>query len=349
MPSFLRPAWTPIGVDLSGRTINAVQLRRRPGRPRLDAVASIRRADPEAALELDELYHLQEVLDRRGFRGREIVLGIPSEHVLLDVVPAPRREIEVEDFGAVRDELARRQRWDTESFEMTCWPLPGTRRRDPTVKVMAAACLHEESTPFLDAMESVGFDVLAIDAQPLALARVAARAMDDEPCLWGMLSMEWTAATLVVFSADDVVYVRPLEQAGLNRLEASVRSRLDLEEDITEHIMARVGVLRPDDAPRSPRLETVQAQIVSFVDGLITELRRSLTYSSQEFPDTPITRLAVVGTGAMIGGLDRFLANSLGVTTTIVSPVDSFDCRPDIESFTADPQLCAATGLALWS
>ena len=80
---------SPIGLDAQGRFINAVQLTGSTRSWRIDAAASVERADPAMPLEAAELVRLTTMLHRQGFHGREVVLAVPSGRLLTGGLDGP--------------------------------------------------------------------------------------------------------------------------------------------------------------------------------------------------------------------------------------------------------------------
>ncbi len=80
---------TPIGIDASGRFINAVQLSGSARRWRVEAAAAIPRADSTVPLDVDETTRMVGVLERQGFRGRDVILAMPNDLLLTKVLELP--------------------------------------------------------------------------------------------------------------------------------------------------------------------------------------------------------------------------------------------------------------------
>ena len=68
----------PIGVEVGGRHLNAIQLSRVSGGFGVDAATSVKRAACGTPLTGEEVARFADVLDRQGFCGREIVLALPT-------------------------------------------------------------------------------------------------------------------------------------------------------------------------------------------------------------------------------------------------------------------------------
>src|SRR5947208_478066 len=82
---------SPIGIDITARDIQAVQLRRTKTSARASAMVSIPRLDPETDLTVRDLDRLSSVLYRHGFAGRDIVLAVPENKLLSSMMELPPR------------------------------------------------------------------------------------------------------------------------------------------------------------------------------------------------------------------------------------------------------------------
>ncbi len=96
---------------------------------------------------------------------------------------------------------------------------------------------------------------------------------------------------------------------------------------------------------------TLYAAMQPVLDDLATEVRRSLEFHLGRYPDTTFSRLVLVGGGAKLRNLDEFLANNLGVPTSVGNPFDNIKVNaPGLpaEFVPTNAPLCAvALGLAL--
>src|SRR4051794_35623253 len=109
---------TPIGLDVAGRWVKAVQLSRTATGLRLAAAARVARADPAAGFSEADAQVLAGVLERAGFQGHDVVLGAPREMLLSDVLELPPRASGAPIEQLARVELARANKCDPASFEL---------------------------------------------------------------------------------------------------------------------------------------------------------------------------------------------------------------------------------------
>ena len=138
---------SPIGIDVTGRSIYAVQLRKSGPQWEVCAVATHERWHDQSQLTTDEARVFAEILDRQGFVGRDVVLSVPSDLLMNDLLELPRTDDQVSLLKLARMELARTSKCNPEEFEMTSWSLPSPARAGTTMQVMAATSvmLNSES------------------------------------------------------------------------------------------------------------------------------------------------------------------------------------------------------------
>ncbi|MEO1237322.1 MAG: hypothetical protein AAFX76_11095, partial [Planctomycetota bacterium] len=81
-----KPALSPIGVELSARSLRAVQLESRVGGWRVRDAVSLNRPVGDAALGIEEASRLAGVLRRRAFVGDRLVVSLPNRDVVRGLI-----------------------------------------------------------------------------------------------------------------------------------------------------------------------------------------------------------------------------------------------------------------------
>src|SRR5258708_40287529 len=89
MKFFGLPQRTPVGADIGGRTIKAVQMSRTSRGWRVEATASFARSAINAPLGRAEARRLADVLHRRSFAGNQIVLAVPDDKLIVGTMELP--------------------------------------------------------------------------------------------------------------------------------------------------------------------------------------------------------------------------------------------------------------------
>ena len=375
---------SPIGIDVGARTVKAVQLgRERFGHgawrvaaaaevPRNDAAAPSADAPGAAAAKLPsglsagEVRRLMGTLERQGFAGTDVVLAVPNDKVVSSLLELPPRSSQAPLEQIARMEIARAHRLAPDSFEMGCWDLPAAARATKQTPVMAVACTHADAAAVLDPFEAEGLHVRALDVRPAALARACAPLLRaDAAGITGIVDLGWSAATLSLMHRGVAIYGRTLGDSGIGKLYLTLAARLGLETDVIDYLLADSGLggaagatasqrdggtPAAAPAPATPRAKAATdaaGLIAAHFEAAVHELRVSLSYAQHQYPDTPLSRLLVVGGGGCIRGVTEHLHRSLGISARAASPADLAACSPAVAGQCGSPALTAALGLAL--
>ncbi|HXE55665.1 MAG TPA: pilus assembly protein PilM [Tepidisphaeraceae bacterium] len=342
---------TPIGLDIGARHVKAVQLERAhgPSEWRLAAAALFPRTSVGTPLESEELRQITDVLDRRGFHGNRIVVPIPADKLIGGVLEIPSRTSAVPVDQIARMEVARTHRCPPDSFEMGCWDLPAPARAKSTSQVMTVGCAHAEAEKLLSSFESHGFEVTALDVRSCALSRAAAARVNVESGISAILDLGWDSAMVVMLYGGAIVYSRALADAGTRSLHESLHKTLALDFEVSDYLLSQVGLSssnRPDDATAIELPADARKLLAGYVDSIVQELNVSFSYVSHEYPETPLARLLLSGSGAAMPGLRDHLKTALSVEVSGIAPPDVVECPPGLQELGSSPALTAAVGLA---
>src|SRR3954451_23592560 len=98
---------SPIGLDLGGRTIKAVQLVCAQGKWCLHAAVALPQPEVNQPVVPQTARYVREALFRHGFVGNRIVLAAPATQLEMDVLELPPRSSGAPVEQIARSELAR--------------------------------------------------------------------------------------------------------------------------------------------------------------------------------------------------------------------------------------------------
>ena len=369
---------SPVGIDVGSRSVKAVQLGRDrfgDGTWRVTAAAEIRRDDtgpapaaaqqppqqprPNYVLTAAEVRRLVGTLERQGFGGNAVVIAAPNERVFSSMLELPPRSSNAPLEQIARMEVARAHRFAPDSFEMGCWDLPAAARASKQTPVLAVACTHADAAAVMYPLEALGLDVTALDVTAAALARACTPLLAaDAGGIIGIVDLGWTGATLSLMHQGVAIYGRTLGDCGILRLYHTLSSRLGLEVDVIDYMLSDTGISGAVSAaaegtapavpaPRKGKAATDAAGLIAaHFEAAVHELHVSLTYAQHQYPDTPLSRLLVVGGGGCIRGVTEHLSATLGIEARAVAPKDLVACAPTVLEKCASPALTAALGFA---
>lgn len=366
---------SPIGVDVGARTIKAVQLGRErwgAGGWRVTAAAEMSRdagantatqqqpgepPKPTHVVTGVEVQRLMGTLERQGFSGSDVVLAMPNERVFSSMLELPPRSSQAPIEQIARMEVARAHRFAPDSFEMGCWDLPAAARATKQTPVLTVACTHADAESVIDPFEKEGLSVTALDVRAAALARACAPLLAvDAAGIIGIVDLGWTGATLSLMHQGVAIYGRTLGDCGISKLYHTLATRLGLEMEVIDYLLADSGLTREGSgaAPEAGKATPVKGKNATDAAGLIAahfeaavhELEVSLSYAQHQYPDTPLSRLLVVGGGGCIRGVTGHLRATLGIEARAIAPMDVAQPTPAVSEKCASPALTAALGLA---
>ncbi|HEX4793483.1 MAG TPA: pilus assembly protein PilM [Humisphaera sp.] len=336
-----RDSRSPIGIDIGTRRIKAMQLDRAGSR--ICAVAMMQRLESAAIPSSHEVGRLAATLERAGFIGNRIVLAVPPDMLLSDVLELPRSLAQLEQLA--RMEVARTHRCAPDALEVGAWELPASARPAKTAKVMTVAVRHDDVNPLLEAFDQQHLEVVALDARCAVLARAIESTPADEKSITAILDYGWNAATLVLMRQGIVFYERKIVESGLSRLHRELCERLRVEGDVADFLLSDEEEGLAGDAEAHPE---ARAALLTHMEALTTEMLASFNYAGQQYEDAALGRLLMTGGGAVTRGFTAHLENTLGVQVKALAPADLLPFRPEHTQLCRSPSLMSALGLAMF-
>lgn len=340
-----RTGITSIGIDIGARYLKAVQLNGASNNHRLEAATVVSRVDTGSELPLHELRRFCEILARQGFEGKKVVLGLPPEMVMIEMLELPDRLSQTSVEKIVHMEFARTRREDPNSFEMCYWMLPTQTRSSETSHVLATGCRHKHANAILDLFDSCGLQVKSLDVQPFAQGRVCARIFGDNTQIIGILDIGWCAARLILLHDQSIIYERTFQEAGLKSLQCRLQKRFGITEQMVERLVIDAAQNTSDDPSRRSDVNSI---IASHVDIVKRELQVCLSYAAHRYARWTVDGLVLVGGGASISGMADSLSSGLNLPVQVADPSTMIEGWSAIQLQCGISMLTTATGLALY-
>jgi len=334
----------PIGVDIGGRQIKAVQFKGRPGRLRISAAAGAPRRNPGASVEQADISELRGLLAANPFKGRNVVLAVPDGDLFSGILELPPRSSGAPIEQLARTELSRMHRCDADSFEMACWDLPAPARAGESTYVMASGFSHEKANTLLDTVEAEGLNVHALDIHASAVSRACEPLLEGVTGIAAILDLGWDQADLVLLHQGVVVYERKLTKCGIDGIAAQAGEELKLEPAEVEKFIRQVGLTRQSADVSPGTIGAVNKAVADYCQTLGDEMRIPLSYLANQYPDAPPETLFLIGGGGRIPGLEQHLDSMLDFSVRAVRVSDLAQCGSEVdEQF--GPSLVLAAGL----
>jgi Tfp pilus assembly PilM family ATPase len=333
---------SPIGLDQGGRQLRAVQLSGGDGAWAVES--SLTLTQPHAALDAARAAWLRDVLARRGFAGRRVVLSAPVPKLEAEILELPPRASGAPVEQIARAELASRARLTDGTFEMACWDVPPPPRGGTGTSLTAVALRHEDAVALLDPFETAGLEVVSIDARGWALARaIRPPAAVDEPFL--VLDLEWDTGLVVLVHAGQVLFQRNTADVSFGAIHRAVAAEFGFDDELTDHVLSAppepATAADGGAAAQQSRLARVLSQ---YAVGVAAELEASLAFAAHRYPNVPVRRLRLCGEGARVTGFCEQLASRVGRDVELAAANLPGPYGRSLEATVG----MAAIGLAMW-
>lgn len=361
----------PIGIDVGSRWIKAVQISGHGAAAQLQCAAILPRAKSDAVPGETEIAQLIDVLDRQGFHGRRIVLAAPPGSLLSATVTLPPRGSGAPLEQIARMELARVHRCEPQQLSLAFWELPAAAhaggKPGEGTGALAVACAGQQADPLLDAFESVGFEVVGLDVQWLALRRACAPMLAETGgAATAILDLGAASARIIAMQQGVIVYERLLGESGTARITDQIKAKLQLDDEGIDYLLTEVGLADETDEAAEPGAASERRQsrrdhggepdlykeprriIAEALDALAEDIATSLAYVVQQYRGGEVAGVLLTGGGAGIPGIAAHLASALQAKVRSVRIAEVARAPHRLAKQAANPAFVAALGLAMY-
>jgi len=352
----------PIGIDLSGKGLRAVQLESLQSGLRLtEAVEYPWPIDSEDALRTQ----VGRLLKEHPFQGYRIATALPSDevsvhHVRLPVMP------EEHLADAIRSTIADRLSYSVGESVIRHLEIHTTEGRDSQADHIAFAVPRALVEQHLQMAEKLGLMIVGISALPLAIGHAFSylgRRRDETDFTFLLVHLEKRSTHLVIMQEGEMRFARMIPQGVHDILEAAATQTSQGLESLIEQqslLMRHPGdsVLldsRMTEAPAAPRsvspLPYDRAGAV--LDSYIDEILSGLCYFSSTINTQGVDKAIFVGPLANDYGFCQILANRLGLPAQIGDPFAGLQVAGGHRSAPPadrrpEPEMVAAVGLSVF-
>jgi type IV pilus assembly protein PilM len=302
-----------IGLDIGSTSIRAVEAHRVKDRPVITnfgqallpegaVVGGVVKDDKAVTNALRQLWTAQ------GFKTKNVILGVTHQQVLvreIEVSNLPPKEMKRALPFQVRDVLPL----PAEQALLDFYPLEDPGKND-TVRGLLIAAPKEAVLNTVRAVERAGLHVSQVDLACFAALRAAACLAGDTEAV---IDIGADGTTIIIHTDGTPNIVRTIPRGGAD-ITTMMAARLGMSVAEAETLKCQVGLIR-GEGPESAEV------VAEAIRPLVNEIRSSLNYFAAGNPNTPVSRLALVGGAALLPGLADRLTESLGVPTILSDPL----------------------------
>lgn len=302
-------------LDIGTTAVRAIQLARtgndwtlqRYGIAPVDIKVSSSDA-PEDQRRLGEV--IMTVVGQSGIKAKDVVLGIPSNKMFATVVDMP---------DMPRAELESTIKYQAEQYipmsldeAKVDWAMLGKSLADPTKnEILLASVSNAFSESRLDLIEGLGFNVVAIEPDSLALVRAL---LPQNATGTRVLVEIGDFTTDIIITYNDTPRLIRSVQVGMQSLVKVAAQNLNVQPQQAAQFITKFG-LQPD------KLEgQIVRAVENTVDQFMVEITKSVKFFQTRYQNVPVTSLVVSSYGATIPGFREYLAERAGIPAEVGNP-----------------------------
>lgn len=359
-----------IGLDLDRGALKAVQLSRSGDSYSLRHVGY--RRLPDGAIVEGEVWdhdllasELREFWSSHGFKGKNVLLGLSNQQVVVRLLEMPR--MSEEDLkGAIQFEAQDKIPLPLDEAVMDYVSLgPGFEGSDLD-RILIVAAQSEMVQRFTSAARTAGLNLKGVDVKALSLARSTLPLFADEEGAVVLLDVGYELSNLVVAQDRAPVLARFLS-GGASYISHTVSDYARIPEEEAEQQLMNPAVHVGDEPRREIEGESrgqyeeteidpavlydVRRGVEDAVQVLADDVQRSIEYHYSQPGAREVAQVVVSGEGTMISGFEGYLGELLGTPVSRGRPLARIAANqsnvPNDQLELMEPVLAVALGLAV--
>lgn len=358
-----------IGLDVDRGALKAVQLSRSGNSYTLRHVG-YRRLPYGAIVEGEVADHdllaseLKEFWAGHAFKGRNVLLGLSNQQVVVRLLEMPR--MSEEDLkGAIQFEAQDNIPLPLDEAVMDYVSLgPGPEGSDLD-RVLIVAAQSEMVRRFTSAVRAAGLNPKGVDVKALSLARSTLPLFADEEGAVVLLDVGYELSNLVVAQDRSPMLARFLP-GGASQISQTVSEYARIPEEEAERQLMNPAVHVGSEPRRelgsggwsgdeeleidAAILYDVRRGVEDAVQLLAEDVQRSIEYHYSQSGSRDVAQVVVSGEGTMISGFEDYLGELLGLPVSRGRPLARIAANhsnvSDEQLNLMEPVLAVAVGLA---
>lgn len=242
-----------------------------------------------------------------GLNTRNVVLGIPSSKMFATVVDLPKLSPQ-ELANTIKYQADQFIPMSTEEAKID-WSVLGSSPRDPQKdEILLAGVSNKFSEQRLELLEGLGFNVIAIEPDALALVRALVPVGNNDAMM--LLDLGDYATDLVAVVGGMPRLVRSIPVGGKSFVKAAMQN-LNIDENQAQQFIYKFG-LAPD------KLEgQIYRALESTVEQLYAEFEKSVKFFQTRYQDTPLKNVVLSGAAGILPGFGDFITKKSDIPVVV--------------------------------
>jgi type IV pilus assembly protein PilM len=337
----LRQESNYFGLDIGSTAVRLVQLKGSGARPVLVTYGEVKvpagLTVSDSSLDRQKVAeYIRQLVKETRVSTNHVVLGLPSANVFASVISTPK--LTPAELGKAINYQADQYIPMALSEVKLDWAILDSGKSDDEMDVLLVAAPNSAANKYLEIMEKAGLEIVALEANALAVARALVPPSGVAAVILDMSSL---SSDLTVVYKNAPRLIRSVS-IGVQTFVAAVSQALGLEITQAEQFTYRFGLT-------STKLEgQVLKAVRPSLDSLVSEVEKSVKFFTGRYADVKPEKLILTGLGVALPELPTYMANATGLPVEIGNAwVNvSYPAGQQEKLLTISSQFAAASGLA---
>lgn len=267
-----------------------------------------------AANSVESNHRLGEVImtaiGQSGIKTKNVAMGLPSQKTFTTVIDVPTMP-EAELKSTIKYQIDQYIPMSIDEAKVD-WKLLGQSLHDPKQQeVLLASTANAYAEERLEFVESLGFNVIASEPDPIAMIRSLLPSGVQDARL--IIDVGEISTDLAITYGDAPRLVRTIPTGIQSLIKAAVQN-LNVQEDQARQFILKFG-LAPD------RLEgQVYRATESVLENFASEIIKSIKFFQTRYPSPPVGGLLLAGYASVVPKFSDYLATKTGVQAATANP-----------------------------
>lgn len=262
----------------------------------------------EASRKLGDI--IMTAVGQSGIKTRDVALGLPSSKTFTTVVDVPNSS-EAELRATMKYQVDQYIPMSADEAKVD-WALLGpSLRSQDSQEALLTSTAKAYSENRLEFVEGLGFNVIAMEPDPIAMIRALVPGGNQTAQL--ILDMGEQSTDIAIVYGEAPRLIRTIPTGVTAFIKAAVQN-LNVQEDQARQFILKFGLA-------TDRLDgQVFKALESSLDGYAAELTKSIKFFQTRYENIPVSGMLLSGFAALVPRLSDYLVSKTGVQAQIADP-----------------------------
>jgi type IV pilus assembly protein PilM len=332
--NFLSKKQPRLGIELTPEQINIVQLQSQKQGIRLNQF--ITEPLPEGAMQDGRIVDaeaiastIRQMLEANKIKATDVISAVPVGEAVIRLIrlPAELDDYELRDM-VLNQEAALYLPFPREEADVDFQRL-GTEIDDDgieRVEVLLVATPKEISDRYLEVFQMAGLNLKVLEVSSFSLIRAIRSQLlqfvSGEAVALVNIESDGSEISIVM---DGVPQFNRKIPIGTQQMQMALSRAMNLPSSMGAELLQgmTIPVSNAKDTMAGLDENPSAAAIMRILSGLSDELRRSIDFYLNQGDSLEVVQVFLSGPGAVLGQIDEFLTQRLGITSVLIDPVEA--------------------------